>query len=66
MLVFLDFLPKRRMQQDVETRLGERGRVLLRYSGTEPVCQIMLEGERQEEIEEYARQIADVVTELLN
>jgi len=54
------------VQQDVETQLGERGRVLLRYSGTEPVCRIMVEGERQEEIEEYARQIADVVKEQLN
>jgi phosphoglucosamine mutase len=53
-------------QQDVETRLGERGRVLLRYSGTEPVCRVMVEGERQKEIEEYARQMADVVTKLLN
>lgn len=54
-----------RAQQDVETRLGERGRVLLRYSGTEPVCRIMVEGERQEEIDRYARQIAEVVTKLL-
>ena len=55
-----------RVQQNVETRLGERGRVLLRYSGTEPVCRIMVEGERQEEIEEYARQIAEVVKTQLN
>ena len=54
-----------RAQKDVEARLGERGRVLLRYSGTEPVCRIMIEGERQEEIEKYARQIAEVVTKLL-
>ena len=33
-----------RVQQDVERRLGEKGRVLLRYSGTEPVCRIMVEG----------------------
>jgi phosphoglucosamine mutase len=55
-----------RAQQDVETRLGEMGRVLLRYSGTEPVCRIMVEGERQEEIEEYARQIAEVVQKQLS
>ena len=45
----------------IEKGLGEKGRVLVRYSGTEPVCRIMIEGERQEEIDEYARQIADVV-----
>jgi len=54
-----------RVKQDVETALGERGRVLLRYSGTEPVCRIMVEGERQEEIDQYARQIAEVVNEQL-
>jgi phosphoglucosamine mutase len=54
-----------RVQQDVETRLGEKGRVLLRYSGTEPVCRIMVEGERQEEIDRYARQIAEVVQKQL-
>ena len=55
-----------RVQQDVEARLGERGRVLLRYSGTEPVCRIMVEGERQEEIDRYALQIAEVVEKQLN
>jgi phosphoglucosamine mutase len=55
-----------RVKQNVEMRLGERGRVLLRYSGTEPVCRIMVEGERQEEIEEYARQIAEVVKKQLS
>jgi phosphoglucosamine mutase len=54
-----------RLQEDVETRLGEKGRVLLRYSGTEPVCRIMIEGERREEIDRYAHQIAKVVTKLL-
>jgi phosphoglucosamine mutase len=52
--------------EKVKTSLGERGRILVRYSGTEPVCRIMVEGEKQEEIDEYARQIADVVREELN
>ncbi|UCF57868.1 MAG: phosphoglucosamine mutase, partial [Deltaproteobacteria bacterium] len=52
--------------QKVETSLGQRGRVLLRYSGTEPVCRVMVEGERQEEIDEYARQIAEVIKQQLN
>lgn len=49
----------------VETDLGETGRVLVRYSGTEPVCRIMVEGEKQEQIDAYARRIADVVTQHL-
>ena len=52
--------------QKVETSLGQKGRVLLRYSGTEPVCRIMVEGEHHEEIDAYARQIADVIREQLN
>lgn len=55
-----------RVQRKVERKLGEKGRVLVRYSGTEPVCRIMVEGEKQEEIEEYARQIADVVRQQLS
>jgi phosphoglucosamine mutase len=49
----------------VEKGLGTRGRVLVRYSGTEPVCRIMVEGEKEEAIDEYARQIADVVKRCL-
>ena len=30
---------------DVETKLASRGRVLLRYSGTEPLVRVMVEGD---------------------
>jgi len=49
----------------IDGKLGKRGRVLVRYSGTEPVCRIMVEGERQEEIDGYARQIENVIREQL-
>jgi phosphoglucosamine mutase len=50
----------------VESELGEKGRVLVRYSGTEPVCRVMVEGEHRETIEKCASEIADVVDKTLN
>ena len=43
----------------VERRLGDEGRLLVRYSGTEPLLRIMLEGRDQQEIERWAHEIAD-------
>ena len=44
--------------KDVEERLSHKGRLLLRYSGTEALARVMIEGEKQFEIERYAEQIA--------
>ena len=46
---------------DVEARLGGRGRLLVRYSGTEPLLRVMIEGERQAEINAWAAHIVDAV-----
>jgi phosphoglucosamine mutase len=46
---------------DVEQKLGEQGRVLIRYSGTEPLLRIMLEGVDQAQIEKLAAEIAAAV-----
>ena len=45
----------------VECALGEEGRVLVRYSGTQNMCRIMVEGPSSDATEKYCRQIADVV-----
>jgi phosphoglucosamine mutase len=45
----------------VEAELRGRGRVLVRYSGTEPVLRVMLEGEDRRRIEELAEEIAGAV-----
>ena len=47
-----------------EGRLGERGRVLLRPSGTEPVIRVMVEAPTHEEAAEVAGHLAAVVTQL--
>jgi len=45
----------------VEADLGNRGRVLVRYSGTEALLRVMIEGENETKIREQAQQIADAV-----
>ncbi len=44
-----------------ETELGERGRVLLRPSGTEPLLRVMVEGQDGAQVEHLARHIAEAV-----
>lgn len=50
---------------EAEVKLGENGRLLLRYSGTEPLARVMIEGERQDVIEREANSIAAVIKEAI-
>ena len=45
----------------VEAKLNGVGRVLIRPSGTEPLVRVMLEGENQEEINEMANSLVDLI-----
>ncbi len=47
--------------RQVEAELGDNGRVLVRYSGTQNMCRVMVEGPTHEVTERYCRQIADAV-----
>ena len=47
--------------RSVEERLSHKGRLLLRYSGTEALARVMIEGENQFDIEDYANRIADAI-----
>ena len=47
--------------KQVETELGDEGRVLVRYSGTENLCRVMVEGPGQEVTEKYCRQIVEAL-----
>ena len=46
----------------VESRVAGQGRLLVRYSGTEPLLRVMLEGRNQDEIRNWAQEIIDAVT----
>jgi phosphoglucosamine mutase len=48
-----------------ETTLGQRGRVLVRYSGTEPLLRVMVEGEREAQIRDLAECIAAAARDAL-
>jgi phosphoglucosamine mutase len=50
-----------RVTSAVESRLAGNGRLLIRYSGTEPLLRIMIEGQDQQEIARWAAEIADAV-----
>ena len=47
--------------KSVEENLGEQGRVLVRYSGTQPLCRVMVEGPSKAETQQYCSQIADII-----
>jgi phosphoglucosamine mutase len=49
----------------IEGRLAGKGRLLVRYSGTEPLLRVMIEGKDQQEIQAWAAEIASTVKENL-
>lgn len=55
----LDTLPEvARLLKEAETALGNSGRVVLRYSGTEPLARIMIEAEREEDVRRWTESLA--------
>jgi phosphoglucosamine mutase len=63
----LEEIPElKRIIAEVEKELDGKGRVLVRYSGTQSVCRVMLEGPNKNDTERLANKIAKVVEDKLN
>jgi phosphoglucosamine mutase len=63
----LKMLPQARHAiQEAEKRLGATGRLLVRYSGTEPKLRIMTEGEDEPLIQQVAQELAQGLEAMLN
>lgn len=62
---FADVPSLRKLVEQTEARMGENGRLLLRYSGTEPLARVMIEGIDQSQVEADARAIADSIRQTL-
>ena len=62
----LDELPEvQTVIGQVENELAGKGRVLVRYSGTQPQCRVMVEGPNAEDTKKYSNKIAQVVKETI-
>ena len=58
----LESLPEvSRLFAEAETALGNAGRVVLRYSGTEPLARVMVEAERAEDVQRWTESIASAL-----
>ncbi len=53
--------PVSQVMRQVTDKLGENGRLLVRYSGTEPVLRVMVEGEDESVVRAYGEEVADAV-----
>ena len=45
----------------IEEKLGDQGRILIRYSGTQPMCRIMVEAATEEDADRYCQHLYDLI-----
>lgn len=53
-------------KKEIEKKMGDSGRVLLRASGTEPLIRVMVEGEEEVLVRKYAEELAESVKDALS
>jgi len=53
--------PVAKTMKRISEALGERGRLLVRYSGTEPLVRVMVEGEDHSAVKGYGEEVAEAV-----
>jgi phosphoglucosamine mutase len=46
---------------EAESALGDNGRIVLRYSGTEPLARVMVEAEHQADVQRYSQSVAEAL-----
>jgi phosphoglucosamine mutase len=51
--------------KDAENQLGENGLVLVRYSGTESICRVTVQGSKQKQVHQLAEMIAQEIKQVL-
>jgi phosphoglucosamine mutase len=60
----LDSLPSvSRALAEAQSALGDNGRVVLRYSGTEPLARVMVEAEHDADVQRYSQSVAEALRE---
>jgi phosphoglucosamine mutase len=46
---------------EAQSTLGENGRIVLRYSGTEPLARVMVEAEQEADVQRFSQSVADAL-----
>jgi len=58
----LESLPQvSRALAEAQSALGDNGRVVLRYSGTEPLARVMVEAEQDADVQRYSESLAEAL-----